>query len=60
MLEGSKRIFDPKAISELIGIEDTIKVWLNLIEEESEQKVKESLLSLGDGLNEAIQENTYN
>jgi HD-GYP domain-containing protein (c-di-GMP phosphodiesterase class II) len=60
MLEDSKRIFDPKAISELIGIEDTIKVWLNLIEEESEQKVKESLLSLGDGLNEAVQENTYN
>lgn len=59
LLQGSKRLFDPKAISELIGIEETIKVWLNLIEEESEQKAKKGWLSLEEGANETIKEVTH-
>ncbi len=60
LLQGSKRLFDPKAISELTDIEETIKVWLNLIEEESEPKLKENMLVVEDGLNEALKANTYN
>ncbi|MEZ0344200.1 MAG: HD domain-containing phosphohydrolase [Caldimicrobium sp.] len=56
MLEGSKKFFDPKVIAELLNIEETIMVWLNLVEEN--EKTELTWNNLGDKFNGSIKENT--
>ncbi|MCX7612995.1 MAG: HD domain-containing protein [Caldimicrobium sp.] len=40
ILKDSKKIFDPHLVSSMIEIEDTLLVWLDLVEKDAEKEIK--------------------